>query len=196
MDKIQLLVEQRRAEAVRGEVPKKVMAVATVLGHPIREQGAAWDEDADMGRTTRAWTMPWHDFAWNPQENQSGLPTLDMEEEHARTIGWNYDGLTSGNRLECRFYKETAELTAWWFGRLVFKEVAGQIQAYVPGEWLPKLEKLAAAAAQRKEARRPAEVAAKTQEAERKAFSVIEWLKTMWGYSGEAPAKPRPPQPR
>lgn len=195
MDKIQLLIEQRRGQAITREIPKKVMSVATVLGHPVREQGAGWDEDADMARDATPWRMPWHDFAWNPQEATSQLPTVD-EEERARTIGWNYDGMTSGNRLECRYFKETAELTAWWFGRLVFKEHAGEIKAYVPGEWEDKLDKLAAAAAERRATRKPIEVKERTEEAEAKAWSIMQTLRQLWGYGEEVPATPPPPRPR
>ena len=182
MNQIDRLVEERRAQAIVREIPKKVMSVAQELGQEVRHQGVRSDDDVDMVLDARPWVFPWQEGNWDHGGGTiGGLPTMDADEP-SRTIGWNYDGLSSGNRFEARWFPQIAELTAWWFGRLVFKEQGGEILAYVPGEWEAKLDKLAAAAAEQKAARKPVEAEDRKKQAEAETWKVMDLLRRLWGY--------------
>jgi len=58
-------------------------------------------------------------------------------------VGWVFDGLSRGIHMEIKYYEETAELRVDYKGFMVYKEIAGDLDAYSPDdEWRDKVETL------------------------------------------------------
>jgi hypothetical protein len=84
------------------------------------------------------------------------LPTIDygdmVSEEAYRSeriayniqeIGMHFDGLSKGIHMEIRYMEETGELLATYKGHVVYKELAGELESYVPfSEWEDKINLL------------------------------------------------------
>lgn len=65
------------------------------------------------------------------------------------TIGLSFDGLRFGMHLDIKFMLENTELSVYYQGYLVYREVAGQLLAYVPSntdepnrDWESKIDYL------------------------------------------------------
>lgn len=53
-----------------------------------------------------------------------------------RTVGWHFDGLGRGMHLEIKYEESTTEFTVTYKGYQVYKEVKGELIAYIPhAEW-------------------------------------------------------------
>lgn len=192
MSQLQRILETLRAKAVSKDIPKKVLTVAQELGDEVRHQGMHDWGDFDDCQVEVATTY----LGLGANHSPTGIDVMD-ESEPSMVIGWNYDGLTSGYRLEARWMPGESEILARWHGRLVFKETAGEISCYVPGEWEDRLERLYAIAKGRKIDKREIANEARKQAADDEVRGLLGWLKEFWGYVPEQGDEGhQPPQPR
>lgn len=64
-----------------------------------------------------------------------------------RTIGWHFDGLSRGMHMEIKYDDSTTEFSVLYKGYIVYKEVKGELAAYVPipewEGWIDRLHKSA-----------------------------------------------------
>ena len=170
-EKVKLLIEQRRAKALKENVAGKLTTIARYLGKPIISQhGTIWRNDA---------------YQYDVNDGD------DDYREHL--LGYMYDGLPSGMNFQSKILiyvdeddesKFTVEeLRATYNGHLVFHEAEGRLQSYFPSplweDFMEKIYQTAFAAEERSErAARDAKITKKRAEA--KGF--VETLRRLWNF--------------
>lgn len=188
MDDIVRIIEERKAQAAKKELTKKLLAVCKVLGQPIRSQHGGI---GDQGMTFNQPDFPWRDEYW--AEDGASHPVFEMFNEKARnaddhdtaaTIGYIFDSLNWGKNLEVRYLTDLSELKATFDGRLVYKEDTGNLIAYIPGPdtWEPLLDRLFESAKVRHDGRKAAREAAAEEQAAKRAKGIIQKLREAWGF--------------
>lgn len=143
-----------------GQITKK-------LGHPIINQGGMYKDSTEFENVLDGET--------------EDLPTMD-ESEASYEIGWQFDGLSRGVNLSILIFNHLREIKVVYEGRVVYKEVSGELESYAPDrqweDWVGKLADLAKKI-QRRELRNAAKEAEKAKEEKRN--EIIEDLKKRWG---------------
>lgn len=97
-------------------------------------------------------------------------------------VGRHFDGLSRGMHLEILYKDESSEMSVYYKGYLVYREIQGDLVCYVPipewEDWISSLFKLAKKI-QRDE--KEEEFKAKVQEAERNKSSWLRSIASRWG---------------
>lgn len=76
----------------------------------------------------------------NSEEDDS---ILIADEDYCFHDGYNFDGLSRGYHFTITYMSNDTELTAYYKGYLVYKEIAGDLYSYAPfDEWTKIVEKL------------------------------------------------------
>jgi len=189
--------EQRTIEANRKKLmglDGKLGCILKYLGEPlIRQDEGDWfhssrylDEEDSRRETT---------WGGTPEEIIEQIPTDDwgdlLPDECYRSqpvkydteeIGMVFDGLSSGMNLEIRYLKQDNLLTVKHEGRLVYREVAGELEAYVPApQWEDMVNRLFPLAKKR-EVTAIGEAVQQRREKNRKdKLGFLEKLRTKWG---------------
>jgi len=120
--KERLIREKRTIEATRKNMmgaTGKLGLIAKWLGHKIVRQGSGLFEQR---------------FLDDPFFEEEEIPLL--QETSVIDEGWHFDGLNRGMHFEVRYLHGNTELTAYYKGYLVYKEIAGDLYSYAPfPEW-------------------------------------------------------------
>jgi hypothetical protein len=65
------------------------------------------------------------------------------EDDSVGFYGWHFDGLTRGMHIEIRYLEHDKELTVYYKGFLVYREVSGDLRSFSPkDEWEEKIDQL------------------------------------------------------
>lgn len=185
MEDIDRMIEGRVASAAKKEITTKMIAVCRVLGQPIRSHHGGFGE---QGLTVSHPAFPWRD-----DDSVGDHPVFDWFSDKARhaddgdnaaTVGYIFDALNWGQNLEIRYLDDYSELKAYFHGKVVYKEVLGRLEGYVPGPdtWEPLLDRLFAAAKARHESRRAERAAVVESQAAKKAKEILSRLREAWGF--------------
>lgn len=117
-------------------------------------------------------------YEWNDEEE---LPTMEVDES-VNEIGMSYDDLKSGNNLTILFLNDENEIIVRYEGKLVYKEVANELQSFVPEEkWESLIEKIYTKAKIVDKNRKNKENNLLIKAANYKKKEIIEKLKDKWG---------------
>lgn len=117
-------------------------------------------------------------YEWNDEEE---LPTMEVDES-VNEIGMSYDDLKSGNNLTILFLNDENEIIVRHEGKLVYKEVANELQSFVPEEkWESLIEKIYTKAKIVDKNRKNKENNLLIKAANYKKKEIIEKLKDKWG---------------
>jgi len=117
-------------------------------------------------------------YEWNDEEE---LPTMEFDES-VNEIGMSYDDLKSGNNLTILFLNDENEIIVRYEGKLVYKEVANELQSFVPEEkWESLIEKIYTKAKIVDKNRKNKENNLLIKAANYKKKEIIEKLKDKWG---------------
>jgi hypothetical protein len=145
--------EQRTVEANRkGLVGHggKIGVVLRVFGQPIVDQSEGgiyvdtnrleeWDKDESEPRNALEMMrkIPIMDMGGHDRPSTDEWSELnDPIPYGTRTVGWHFDGLGRGMHLEIKYDEATTELALTYKGYQVYKEVKGELNAYIPHpEW-------------------------------------------------------------
>ena len=112
----------------------KLGIIARHLGHMIIDQDGGGLYDSRYIETHSIESAPNEDI---PVAEDSG------REFKGSIKGVVFDGLSRGMHLEIKYLKESAELSVYYKGYEVYREVAGDLFAYAPfPEWENLIEKL------------------------------------------------------
>lgn len=115
------------------------------------------------------------DEFWMPRRE----PTFESVEE----IGWYFSGLSRGMHLEIKYTNENKELIVRHKGKLVFKEIAGDLDGYVPSpEWERMIDRLHVIARKMQSTRNKTEKEAKKQILRDKKQGWLDRMKSKWGF--------------
>jgi hypothetical protein len=166
--KEEIVKEQRTMEAMRKKLmgsEGKFVCIARFLGHPIISHSSLIDvKELD-------------DF-WELEEEE--MPIID-ENTITRNIGWIFDGLTFGVNLEIQYLDDFKEIKVNYDGKIVYKEVGGNLELYAPENvWEKRVDEFFIVA-QKKEKNNRKQKETEIKEIVRKKQNLIlEKLKQRW----------------
>lgn len=179
--------ERRLAEATKKGLTGPSGKIGTVLrslGDPIISQTEDtsyidFGEDDDRG-------MPIMDV--DGVQRPSGPEWSESEETPIpygiHEIGRHFDGLGRGMHLEVIYKDESSEMSVYHRGHLVYREVQGDLQCYVPSEeWEGWISSLFKVAKKKQREDKEAEFRAKMERAEREKTSWLRELASRWGFT-------------
>lgn len=200
-EKEKKIKEQRAIEATKkgymGGLGGKFGTIMKHLGQPITAHldGSSGSLDV-MGVTRTELPSPW----FEEEEMYCQMPTLgnDVEEPGGygwadksmvrrqsattTTIGLHFDGLSRGMHLEMKYGEENSDVNVHYKGYLVYKEVAGDLQAYFPlPEWEKMVEELYKVAKAKEDEFRKQEKKDRVEEATKIKESWLQKMRKSWG---------------
>lgn len=171
MNRDQMLKEARTIEAMKKGymgLEGKFCTITKRLGHPIFRQGGLYVD--------RTYLVDPYD---EPSEDE--IPMMDDEEE-SYEIGIHFDGLSRGSNLTISILFHLREITVRYEGRIVYKEIAGELEGFAPvDEWEEKVESLYTLARQIERENRPIEKKELAQKADKRRKEILEELRLKWG---------------
>ena len=150
-----------------------------IIGFSSRAMPNYMDDWGDELPTMQAYNelghpieMPSSD-GWQQKKN--------IVDPNIRTVGWHYYNLQNSN-LEILYMIDEAEITVTYMGQKVFKEVAGDLQAYVPERgWEDKIAALAIQARKIEEKKIKEERDQRVEQSKKDKSKFIKKLKEKWG---------------
>lgn len=170
-EKEKYIKEQRLIEATRKGLTGlegKLGCILKFLGQPILAHGT--------GDVT---SNPLPDLLG--EEEEEFLPELDEDVEFYE-VGVLFDGLSSGLHLEVCYNPEMKEIKVTYKGYLVYREVSGDLDCYVPSrEWEGHVDYLYGIAKKKEQASNRQRVEEAKEEKMQMKRGLLERLKTRWG---------------
>jgi len=118
----QSIKEARTIEAMRNGymgLAGKFCQITKKLGSPIIKQGGLYVDSTE-----------YQDIF---QEENDEIRTMD-EGEATYEIGWQFDALSRGINLSITLIHHLREITVRHEGQIVYKEISGELESYVPNE--------------------------------------------------------------
>jgi len=139
--KIKLIKEQREAEAIKKNLPRKLRALSDSMGYEIRSEQGEYGCGIDQNYWPEDWEWQLPDEAEENEEfDLERMPVADISSE---VIGYCYDGLSIGFHFELKHLLQSNEIQAYYQGKMVYHEIGGELHCYVPmKEWEDRVEKL------------------------------------------------------
>ena len=121
-----------------------------------------------------------------PMEEPSGTEWQERNRNHEdcniETIGWHFDGLSRGIHLEISYLEGKKELITYYKGSEVYREVGGELEAYIPDkEWEYYVERLYAVAKGLDKSRQQQERTEEIIEAQKEKTKWWTEIKRKWG---------------
>ncbi len=181
-DKEEKIKEQRTLEAVKKNLmgnAGKFGLIARFLGEPIVSQSGFDGHFPD--------DQIYHIYSDTVEEPIGGGFTENREydsyESNVIEIGWLFDGLSSGMHLEIKYLEEFKELKVTYKGNIVYREIAGELFAYVPNdEWETNINKLYAIAEKRELTERLKKKKILVEESNKNKNNWFKNMKDRWGF--------------
>lgn len=170
-----LIQEQRTIEAMKkGYIgyEGKFAYIAKKLGYPIISHGG--------GNYNQTFLDDFYDFN-DSNDDKNELPIMD-ENESISEIGMSYEGLQFGNNLTIILLYGNADITVRHESNLVYKEVAGELEGFVPNEkWENHIDQMYEYAKKIEKKKRPLENVDLEKKANKKKKEILDDLKKKWG---------------
>lgn len=171
MNREQMIREARTIEAMRKGymgMEGKFSLIAKRMGQPIIHQGS------------RSFDTNYLDDPFDLVEEEE-IETVG-EDDQSYEIGMHYDGLSRGVNLSIFVYFHHREIVVEYEGHKVYKEVAGELEAYVPHEiWENKLESIFESAKKLEKIQKPQERKKLIEAANKKRQELLQEFKSKWG---------------
>ena len=194
--------EQRTSEATRKNFmgfEGKIGCIVRNLGQPIVSQqmgGTYFDstpfdfwENLDDGELNPG----------TPEELCQQIPTIDADVEqpeggiwmerqqtipqNIEHIGWYFQGISSGMELEIKYIEENRELIVEFKSKTVYKEIAGDLESYVPmDDWENMIDKLFESAKKRQISKNKKVKQERTNAALKNQSLWVQRMKDKWGF--------------
>ena len=171
MNREQQIKEARTIEAMRHGymgMEGKFALIVRRLGEPIIHQGSVSYEQ---------------NFLPDPFDlkDENKLPTIDSDES-SYEIGYMFDGLPRGVNMSIFMYSYNREIVCEFEGRKVYREVNGELEAYVPESlWEGRIQSLFEAAKKVERKAKPVERQKLITEANKKRKELLDGFKNRWG---------------
>ena len=204
-DKEQKIIEQRTIEASKKGLmgfSGKLGTILRYLGQPIVTNSAGmWSEQMgysansldeylgykidDYDETPEMETMEVYDDFGQPIQSPNSpewTPSTSRKAYSIDKIGYYFQSLSSGINLEIKYLDDRKELITNYQGYLVYKELGGELQAYVPSEeWEKHINNFYRMAKKKEDAARKKEKVEKVVKAEKNKAKWLETMKKFWG---------------
>ena len=182
--KIEKAIEQRRGEAAAKNLSIKLMAIAKNLGQPILMHGAG-------GHTTGAkgeyYGFNQHqrldpDWSWSLDDDDDTDHEIPVLEDSAAEVGVQWDGLSSGMNFQIGYSQTACMLKATYEGFLVYREIKGVLDCYLPSpRWEEKLESLYRMAQNRAKLKEKEQTVDNKERGLARLTKVLDYLRKQWG---------------
>lgn len=174
MNREQQLKEARTIEAMRQGymgMEGKFALISKRLGQSIIHQGS------------RSFEQSFLPDPFELQEEEDKMPTLDSEDS-SYEIGLMFEGLPRGVNMNIYVYFYNREIICEYEGKKVYKEVNGELEAYVPDKsWEKKIDSLYDTAKKLERRKKPEEKQRIVNEANKKRKEILDDFKNRWGLS-------------
>jgi hypothetical protein len=188
--------DQRTIEANRKKLmglEGKLGCILKYLGEPLIQQDQGdWFHTSHYLEDEEAQDQDW---GGTPEEIITQIPTEDWGNMAAdecyrseriqydtQEIGMIFDGLSRGMNLEIRYLNQEHILTLKYEGELVYKEVAGELEAYVPSsDWEYKVDQLFPFAKKHEVTVVTEAVKKKKERDHTRKFEFLDKLRKKWG---------------
>lgn len=203
--------EQRTVEASHKNLmgfDGKLGCIIRSLGQPVVSQGTGGTY-FDSTPMLDVWEIPddneggWELdelHAGTPEEITAQIPVIDIEgieqpeggiwmdrqtpiPQSTHQIGWCFDGLKYGMHLELTYTESNNELIAIYKGYIVYRELAGDLDTYVPmEEWEGMIETLYVTAKKIKQIEKTKEKEEHKKGIKKKKETWLFQMKKKWGF--------------
>ena len=171
MNKEQMIKEARTIEAMKKGymgLEGKFSIIAKHLGQPVIAQGSRVFEQ----------TLLDDPYAVDDPEE---IATID-EDESSHEIGLQFDGLSRGINMTISVQYYLREITCRYQGQVVYKEISGELEGYVPNEmWEEKVEEFSSLSRKIEKQQRPIEKRKIAEENQKRRIEILEVFKNKWG---------------
>lgn len=183
----ELIREQRTIEATKKNLmgpSGKFGQILKAFGVPILKQGSSLYHQSSLDDYYDDFTTTVYETT---ASNQNGPVVYrdeikEIEDEYIEETGLLFDGLNRGIHMEIIYWHEDSSLKVSFKGYVVYKEVAGQLEAYTPTDaWENIIERLVKSAEEKlKEMKIQEKVSLQRMFQEEKA-GFLEKLRIKWG---------------
>jgi hypothetical protein len=192
--KEKVIRERRTSLAVKNNMmgpSGKIGIIVKALGNPIMSQGSSYvdtyyleDPYADFTDTEYEKTLSGQNgpVAWQDRilEDESGAGVVS--DDNPNFLGYVFDGLSRGIHIEIQYMRHEHTLKVYYKGYEVYKEIAGELEAYNPfPEWEESINKLYKNAKEKSKEIKEQEFAEFSEAVERKKTSFWQRLRMRWG---------------
>jgi len=171
MGRQEQIKEARTIEAMRHGymgMEGKFAVIAKRLGQPIIHQGSKSFEQSFLSDPFEL-----------PEENS--IPVFEQE-ENSYEVGLIFDGLPRGVNMSIIMHFYNREIVCEYEGKKVYKEMNGELEAYVPDTlWEKKIESLYDLAKKIERKNKPIEKQRIAMEANKKRKEILDDFKNKWG---------------
>lgn len=161
--------EARTIEAMKNGymgVGGKFTQISKYLGEPIIKQGGIYSEST---------TYETFDF------EEDNIKTMD-ENEQTYQIGWQFDGLSRGINLSIIIINHLSEISVYYEGYIVYKEVSGELESYVPTpNWEDSIKKLFEEMQKKQKIQNARSINAKNQNIKNQKNNILQKMREKWG---------------
>lgn len=182
-----VLREQRTILATKNNYmgPAGVLgSIARYLGDPIIRQGGSLYDEAFLDDPYADHT---HEQYEDTASGQRGPlvyrdEILSADETFVQHEGYLFSGLGRGMQLEIQLWKETNKIQVFYKGYLVYKEVAGELEAYAPfADWEDLVGRLYKVAKKKMQVARQEEEAEVGKVLQKEKQNFLHRLRMRWG---------------
>jgi len=171
VNKEEQIREARTIEAVRKSymgLEGKFALIAKNLGHSIIQQGSSSFEQTFL-----------EDAFEFQDENE--IPIMD-EDEKSYEIGMHFDALSRGYNLTISVMHFMREIVCRYEGKVVYKEISGELEGYVPNEdWEKIIDELTGISKKIEIKKRPIEREKAKVSNEKRKNEILDYLRNKWG---------------
>ena len=192
--KEKVIRERRTGLAVKNNMmgpSGKLGIIVKALGHPIMYEGGGYidthyleDPYADFTDTEYENTLSGQDgpVAWQDRILDGDEGAGGIHDENPNFLGYVFDGLSRGIHMEIKYMRHEHVLRVDYKGYEVYREVAGELEAYSPDEeWEGVIARLHKHAKDKYKELKDIEQAELLESVERKKNSFWERLRQRWG---------------
>ncbi|RTK96630.1 MAG: hypothetical protein EKK64_03330 [Neisseriaceae bacterium] len=172
MDREQIIKEARTLEAIKNGymgLDGKLCRILKVFGTEIISHGSSCYEVGNC--------------LYDPYETieEDQILTMD-EDESILEIGKHFDAIKFGINLNITLNFYLREILVEYKGRLVYKEVSGELESYVPfKEWEDEIENLFLQAKKIEKKNKPLEKKEMEEYSKEKRMKILDDLRNKWG---------------
>ncbi len=180
-EKIDRLIEDRKAQAAKKDLTRKIKSIVRALGFEIicgAGEGGAFE-----GGFGYAHEAPQDDWAWELEDdnNQKSLPVMALESS-SRSIGLYFDSLSRGVNLQIHYDEADENIKVMHDGIKVYAAHNGIVETYIPTDkWENHIDSLFIAAGKRVKIKNQSAEDDKVMKKQKMIGKVLDYLRTNWG---------------
>lgn len=175
-EKIERLIEDRRAEAVKKDLPRKLKMIAKNLGFAVRDSAYGKSIEGGFGY----FSSP-AQYQMESELDDDELPTDPMVTE-SYILAYHFDGITNGINMQVNYDEASEMVRVHYEGEEVYREQTGVIECYVPSsKWETNLESLFSVAEKRAKIKDKRDRDDRRKRGQSKTTRLLEQLRKLWG---------------